>query len=76
MLTASGLEHSRTILSPWIGNALLNLRCSSGVTTMPATTTMTIPTLKALSSTINLAARIWKYFKMVALMAGVYSLGF
>lgn len=51
-------------------------RWSSSVTTMPATTTMTIPTSKAITSTINFAAKTWKYFKMVALVAGVYSLGF
>lgn len=76
MVRASRLEHSRMILSTWNGKSLLNFRRSSAVTSMPATTTMTIPTSKAVSSTINLAARTWKYFKMVALMAGVYSLGF
>jgi hypothetical protein len=76
MVRASRLEHSRMILYTWNGKSRLNFRRSSAVTSMPATTTMTIPTSKAVSSTINLAARTWKYFKMVALMAGVYSLGF
>lgn len=39
-------------------------------------TTMTIPTSTALYTTINFAARTWKTVKMVALVAGVFSLGF
>ena len=49
-------------------------RCYSSAATaiMPSRTTMTIPTSRAFTSTINFAARTWKYFKMVALVVGAF----